>query len=97
MATKKKQPEPVVDTGISFALSDEQRRAIEVLAGGGGVRISGCVVGDKVKIDVIAINAGHVYMGSTPFTVPGQAPFIACNAHPGFESHVEEDENNRTK
>ena len=67
------------DTAIRFELSDEQRRAIETLAGKRGVRVAGFVDGGQVKIDFIAINAGVVGMSATPFNDPGMAPFIACN------------------
>jgi hypothetical protein len=63
---------------LSFRLSDEQAKSIKALAGGGGVRISGYVDGNVVKIDNIAINAGVVGLSSAPME-DGMAPFIACN------------------
>jgi hypothetical protein len=56
---------------ISFELTDAQRQAIEELAGGRGVRLTGRVVGKKVVVDFVACNA--------PF-VACNAPFRACNA-----------------
>jgi hypothetical protein len=70
MATEQKRKGP-----ISFELSDGQRKAIEELAGGRGVRLSGKVVGSRVVVDFVACNA--------PF-VACNAPFRACNAP--FES-----------
>lgn len=67
------------DDAITFKLSNDQRRAIETLAGKRGVRIAGYVEGGEVKIDFIAINAGVVGVSATPFSDPGMAPFIACN------------------
>jgi hypothetical protein len=63
---------------LSFRLTDEQADSIRALAGGAGVRISGYVDGNIVKIDNIAINAGVVGLSSTPMK-DGMAPFIACN------------------
>jgi hypothetical protein len=70
MANESKRKGP-----ISFDLSDAQRKAIEELAGGRSVRLSGKVVGKKVVVDFVACNA--------PF-VACNAPFRACNAP--FES-----------
>jgi hypothetical protein len=63
---------------LTFDLTKEQAAALRALAGGKGVRISGYVDGDKVKVDNIAINAGIVGVSSNPFSA-GMAPFIACN------------------
>jgi hypothetical protein len=62
--TKKQGP-------ISFDLTPEQHSAIQQLAGGRPVRLSGKVVGKKVVVDFVACNA--------PF-VACNAPFRACNA-----------------
>lgn len=70
--------QPGTDAPLSFELSKEQSAALRTLAGGRGVRISGYVDGDTLKIDSIAINAGVVSVTSSPFA-EGQAPFIACN------------------
>src|SRR6266545_4449580 len=48
---------------IAFTLSDDHRQAIESLAGGRRVRLSGRVEGGKVVVDFVACNS----------------PFIACN------------------
>ena len=56
---------------ISFELTTEQRSAIESLAGGRSVRLSGKVIGKRVVVDFVACNA--------PF-VACNAPFRACNA-----------------
>jgi hypothetical protein len=66
------------ETPITFELSKEQATALRALAGNKGIRISGYVDGDKVKVDNIAINAGIVGVSSSPFK-EGMAPFIACN------------------
>jgi hypothetical protein len=66
------------DDVLSFKLTDEQVSSIKALAGGGGVRISGYVDGNLVRIDNIAINAGVVGLSSAPMK-DGMAPFIACN------------------
>ena len=63
---------------LSFKLTEEQASSIKALAGGCGVRISGYVDGNVVKIDNIAINAGVVGLSSAPMK-DGMAPFIACN------------------
>jgi hypothetical protein len=79
------------DAPLSFELSKEQSAALRALAGGKGVRISGYVEGDQVKIDSIAINAGIVGVSSSPFG-GGMAPFIACNGpiEPGGGPHRRE-------
>lgn len=56
---------------ISFELSKEQTQAMETLAGGRKVRLSGRVTGSKFIVDFVACNA--------PF-VACNAPFTACNA-----------------
>jgi hypothetical protein len=61
MAKSKDTPN---DKPIAFELSPEHRRAIESLAGGRRVRLSGRVEGGRVTIDFVACNA----------------PFMACNA-----------------
>jgi hypothetical protein len=66
MANEQKRKGP-----ISFELTAEQSKAIEELAGGRPVRLSGKVVGKKVVVDFVACNA--------PF-VACNAPFRACNA-----------------
>jgi hypothetical protein len=71
MATQQKGRGP-----ISFELTPEQQKAIESLAGGRSVRLSGRVVGKKVVVDFVACNA--------PF-VACNAPFRACNAPFGPE------------
>jgi alanine dehydrogenase len=63
---------------LSFQLTDEQARSIQSIAGGKGVRISGYVDGNVVKVDNIAINAGVVGLSSAPMA-DGMAPFVACN------------------
>ena len=56
---------------IAFTLSDDHRQAIESLAGGRRVRLSGRVEGGKVVVDFVACNS--------PF-VACNAAFTACNA-----------------
>jgi hypothetical protein len=58
-------------TGISFDLSDEERRAIETLAGNRQVRLSGRVVNGTLRVDFVACNAAFVACN---------AAFNACNA-----------------
>lgn len=65
-------------TAITFELSADQVAALKAIAGSKGIRISGYVDGNKVKIDNIAINAGIIGVSSAPFA-EGMAPFIACN------------------
>ena len=65
-------------TAITFELSPDQVAALKAIAGSKGIRISGYVDGNKVKIDSIAINAGIIGVSSSPFA-EGMAPFIACN------------------
>ena len=57
MATQQDEP-------ITFELGESHRRAIESLAGGRKVRLSGRVVGKKMVVDFLACNS----------------PFMACNA-----------------
>jgi hypothetical protein len=64
MANQGKKP-------ISFDLSPEQQKALEVIAGGRRVRLSGVVTGGKLVINFVACNA--------PF-LACNAPFTACNA-----------------
>ncbi len=49
---------------IAFDLSEKHRTAIDALAGGRRVRLSGRVVGGKMVVDFVACNAA----------------FTACNA-----------------
>lgn len=63
---------------ITFELTEEQAAALKAIAGKKGIRISGYVDGNLVKVDSIAINAGVIAIGSNPFP-EGMAPFIACN------------------
>jgi hypothetical protein len=71
---EKQEAEPA----LSFELTKEQVAALKQIAGGKGIRISGCVDGNKVKVDTVAINAGIVGVSSNPFDEK-MAPFIACN------------------
>ena len=63
---------------ISFDLKNEHRRAIESLAGGRKVRLSGPVVGGKVIVDFVACNAPFLACNAA-FTACNAA-FTACNA-----------------
>jgi len=63
---------------ISFELSDNHRSAIESLAGGRRVRLSGRVVGGKMVVDFVACNAPFVACNAA-FTACNAA-FTACNA-----------------
>jgi hypothetical protein len=63
---------------LTFELTAEQTAALRAVAGSKGIRISGYVDGNLVKVDSIAINAGIVGIASAPFA-EGMAPFIACN------------------
>jgi hypothetical protein len=63
---------------ISFELSPEQRRALETLAGGRQVRLSGVVRNGRLIINFVACNAPFVACNA-PFTACN-APFAACNA-----------------
>ncbi len=58
-------------TGITFDLSDDERRAIETLAGNRQVRLSGRVVNGKLRVDFVACNAAFIACN---------AAFNACNA-----------------
>ncbi len=66
------------DDSLTFDLSPEQAAALRAVAGKKGIRISGYVDGNSIKIDTIAIGAGIIGVGSSPFP-EGMAPFIACN------------------
>ena len=70
MTQEKREQDP-----ISFDLGDKHRNAIEALAGGRKVRLSGRVVGGKLVVDFVACNS--------PF-VACNAAFNACNS--GYES-----------
>jgi len=63
---------------ISFELSDKHRSAVESLAGGRRVRLSGRVVGGKMVVDFVACNAAFV-ASNAAFTACNSA-FNACNA-----------------
>lgn len=63
---------------ISFDLSDKHRNAVESLAGGRKVRLSGRVVGGKMVVDFVACNAPFVACNAA-FTACNAA-FTACNA-----------------
>jgi hypothetical protein len=71
MATKSRGP-------ISFDLSPEQAKALEVLAGGRQVRLSGMVRNGRLIITFVACNAPFIACNA-PFTACN-APFAACNA-----------------
>jgi hypothetical protein len=71
MAAKKGTP-------ISFDLSSEHRNAIESLAGGRTVRLSGKVSGGKVVVDFVACNAAFVACNAA-FNACNSA-FNACNS-----------------
>ena len=66
------------DDALTFELTAEQAAALRAVAGKKGVRISGYVDGNVVKVDSISINAGIIGIASSPFA-EGMAPFIACN------------------
>jgi hypothetical protein len=66
MSQEKREQDP-----ISFELNEKHRSAIDALAGGRRVRLSGRVVGGKMVVDFVACNA--------PF-VACNAAFTACNA-----------------
>lgn len=75
---------------ISFKLADEHRRALEALAGGRKVRLSGRVANGEFLVDFVACNAPFVACNApftacnSPFTACN-APFTACNAPFGKE------------
>jgi hypothetical protein len=79
------------EDALTFELTPDQAAAVRAVAGNKGVRISGYVDGNLVKIDSIAINAGVIAVGSTPFA-EGMAPFIACNGPMSFRSGGPRDE-----
>jgi hypothetical protein len=70
---------------ISFDLTAEQAAAFNTIAGGRTVRLSGRVVGRKVRVDYVACNSPFVACNSA-FTACNAAftacnsPFTACNA-----------------
>ena len=79
MATKKKtSAQAKGGEAISFDLKDDHRRAIETLAGGRRVRLSGRVQGGKVLVDFVACNAAFVACNSA-FNACNSA-FNACNS-----------------
>ena len=63
---------------IAFELDDDHRRAIESLAGGRKVRLSGRVEGRRLIVDFVACNSPFLACNA-PFTACN-APFTACNA-----------------
>ena len=63
---------------IAFDLDPEHRRAIESLAGGRRVRLSGRVEGGKVTIDFVACNSP--FMACNAAFTACNAAFNACNA-----------------
>ncbi|MCM3872019.1 MAG: hypothetical protein ND895_15150 [Pyrinomonadaceae bacterium] len=63
---------------ISFDLDDDHRRAIESLAGGRRVRLSGRVQGSRVIVDFVACNSPFLAC-NVAFTACNAA-FNACNA-----------------
>jgi len=68
-----KNPRP-----ITFDLSDEHRKAIETIAGGRQVRLSGRVINGKMRVDFVACNAAFVACNAA-FN-PCNAAFTACNS-----------------
>lgn len=71
MANSPKKP-------ISFNLDPEHQKALESLAGGRSVRLSGSVVSGKLVINFVACNAPFLACNA-PF-VACNSPFTACNA-----------------
>ena len=63
---------------ISFELSKEHTQAMETLAGGRRVRLSGRVVGSKFIVDFVACNAA--FMACNAAFSACNAAFTACNA-----------------
>jgi hypothetical protein len=63
---------------ISFDLDPEHQKALEKLAGGRSVRLSGKVVGGKLMVNFIACNAAFIACNAA-FTACNAA-FTACNA-----------------
>ena len=63
---------------ISFDLSPDHKKALETLAGGRRVRLSGAVAGGKLVINFIACNAA--FMACNAAFSACNAPFTACNA-----------------
>jgi hypothetical protein len=62
---------------ISFELSQEHRQALETLAGGRKVRLSGRVIGSKLVVDFVACNQAFIACNAA-FNACNQA-FTACN------------------
>ena len=71
MAKSKNKP-------ISFVLSNDHKEAIESLAGGRKVRLSGRVEGGKVVVDFVACNAAFIACNAA-FNACNSA-FNACNS-----------------
>ncbi len=63
---------------LAFELSAEHAAALETIASGRQVRLSGKVVRGKFAVDFVACNAPFVACNA-PFTACN-APFTACNA-----------------
>jgi hypothetical protein len=63
---------------ISFDISPEHHKALETLAGGRKVRLSGAVSGGKLNISFIACNAA--FMACNAAFNACNAAFNACNA-----------------
>lgn len=71
---------------ISFQLTDEQAKALQTVAGGKNLRVSGFVHGGKLIVDFLTLGGNVISMSATPFKESTMAPFIACNGPmPGQE------------
>lgn len=63
---------------IAFDVHPEHLKALETLAGGRSVRLSGTVRNGKFEVNFVACNAPFLACNA-PFTACN-APFTACNA-----------------
>jgi hypothetical protein len=63
---------------ISFELSPEQQKALQVLAGNRKVRLSGAVSGNRLVINFVACNAA--FLACNAAFNACNAAFTACNA-----------------
>ena len=63
---------------IAFDLSPEHRKALEAIAGGRNVRLSGQVIGEKFVVNFVACNAA--FLACNAAFSACNAAFSACNA-----------------
>ncbi len=65
---------------MALDISEDQQRAIETLAGGRIVRLSGEIINSKVLVEIVSCNAPFAACDEHATETACNAPFAACDA-----------------